>query len=155
MVDNETDKLESALQRCALCGRRCGADRAAGVRGACEAGRLPKVARWLSHMGEEPPLIGTRGSGTVFFTGCSMRCLFCQNFAVSQLGQGEEITVAGLTQIMLNLQAIGCHNINLVSPTHYAPQIVSAVCSAYARGKSCGRNPASASPVTRSRLKEV
>jgi len=132
--ENETEKLESTLQRCALCGRRCGADRVAGARGACEAGRLPKVARWLSHMGEEPPLIGTQGSGTVFFTGCSMRCLFCQNFAISQLGEGEEIPVTRLAEIMLDLQAIGCHNINLVSPTHYAPQISLALEAAKRQG---------------------
>ncbi len=134
MEKNEIEKLESTLQRCTLCGRGCGADRAAGARGACEAGRLPKVARWLSHMGEEPPLIGTQGSGTVFFTGCSMRCLFCQNFVISQLGEGEEIPIGRLAEIMFDLQAIGCHNINLVSPTHYAPQIAIAVEAAKKQG---------------------
>jgi putative pyruvate formate lyase activating enzyme len=134
MEKNETEKLESTLQRCTLCGRRCGTDRTSDARGACEAGRHPKVARWLSHMGEEPPLIGTRGSGTVFFTGCSMRCLFCQNFTVSQLGEGQEITVENLAEIMLDLQATGCHNVNLVSPTHYAPQIALAVDAAKGQG---------------------
>jgi putative pyruvate formate lyase activating enzyme len=78
-------------------------------------------------MGEEPPLVGTRGSGTVFFTGCSLRCLFCQNFAVSQGGQGREVSVERLAEIMLELQGMECHNVNLVSPTHYAPQIARAV----------------------------
>jgi putative pyruvate formate lyase activating enzyme len=95
---------------------------------------LPKVARWLSHRGEEPPLVGTRGSGTVFFTGCSMRCLFCQNYAVSQLGEGEELSVERLAEILLELQTAGCHNINLVSPTHYAPQIAWAVDAARGQG---------------------
>jgi putative pyruvate formate lyase activating enzyme len=134
MEETKTEKMESALERCNLCGRRCGADRTAGERGACGAGRIPKVARWLSHMGEEPPLIGTQGSGTVFFTGCSMRCLFCQNFAISQLGEGEEIPITRLAEIMLDLQAMGCHNINLVSPTHYAPQIAFAVEDAKGQG---------------------
>jgi putative pyruvate formate lyase activating enzyme len=78
-------------------------------------------------MGEEPPLIGTHGSGTIFFTGCSMRCIFCQNFSISQLDEGEEIPVARLAEIMLELQAMGCHNVNLVSPTHFVPQIAVAI----------------------------
>jgi putative pyruvate formate lyase activating enzyme len=78
-------------------------------------------------MGEEPPLVGTRGSGTVFFTGCSLRCLFCQNSAVSQGGQGREVSLERLAEIMLELQGMECHNVNLVSPTHYAPQIARAV----------------------------
>ena len=127
MEKKASERLKTALQRCALCGRRCGVDRVGGMRGVCEAGMLPKVARWLPHMGEEPPLIGTQGSGTLFFSGCSLRCLFCQNFAISQLGEGKEISIEGLAEIMLELQEIGCHNINLVSPTHYAPQIALAV----------------------------
>jgi putative pyruvate formate lyase activating enzyme len=85
-------------------------------------------------MGEEPPLIGTHGSGTVFFTGCSMRCIFCQNYTVSQQGEGVEISLERLVEIMLHLQAEGCHNVNLVSPTHYAPQIGLAVEAAKRQG---------------------
>jgi putative pyruvate formate lyase activating enzyme len=85
-------------------------------------------------MGEEPPLIGTRGSGAVFFSGCSLRCLFCQNFSISQHGQGREISVERLAEIMIELEAAGCHNVNLVSPTHYAPQIALALETAEARG---------------------
>ncbi len=130
MEKKKSESLKSTLQRCALCGRRCGADRLGGARGVCGGGTLPKVARWLPHMGEEPPLVGTEGSGALFFSGCSLRCLFCQNYAISQLGQGREIPIEGLAEIMLELQESGCHNINLVSPTHYAPQIALAVESA-------------------------
>ncbi len=100
----------------------------------CGAGTFPKVARWLPHMGEEPPLIGTGGSGTVFFSGCSMRCVFCQNFAISQHGEGGEISIERLAEVMMELQTKGCHNINLVSPTHYAPLIALAVEEAKTRG---------------------
>lgn len=128
------DTLDSALRACTLCGRRCGARRSEGSLGPCRAGRLPKVARWLSHMGEEPPLSGTRGSGTVFFSGCSLRCLYCQNFSISQRGEGREIPIERLAEIMIELQAAGCHNVNLVSPTQYAPQIASALDTARRQG---------------------
>ena len=134
MIKNGLYKLRRALEGCSLCGRRCGADRTGEARGPCGAGLLPKVARWLPHMGEEPPLVGTQGSGTVFFTGCSLRCLFCQNFAVSQGGQGREVSVERLAEIMLELQGMECHNVNLVSPTHYAPQIARAVQDARNQG---------------------
>lgn len=134
MEKNETRKAAASLQGCVLCGRRCGTDRTGEKRGPCGAGLLPKVARWLPHMGEEPPLTGTHGSGTVFFSGCSLRCLFCQNFAISQNGEGEEISVRRLVEIMLELEGRGCHNINLVSPTHYAPQIALALEEAKERG---------------------
>ena len=128
------EKLRDVLSGCTLCGRRCGTDRTAGATGPCGAGPLPRVARWLSHMGEEPPLIGTRGSGTIFFSGCSLRCLFCQNYSISQEGEGKEISVESLGQIMLELERRECHNINLVSPTHYAPQIALAVETAKRHG---------------------
>jgi len=95
--------------------------------GFCGAGPLPRVARWLCHRGEEPPLSGRNGSGTIFFSGCSLRCVFCQNAAISQAGEGREVTPEALAGIMLELQHRGCHNINLVSPTHYAPPIATAV----------------------------
>ncbi len=128
------DPMTSSLKACILCGRRCGADRIAGARGACGAGMRPKVARWLSHMGEEPCLVGSRGSGTIFFSGCSLRCLFCQNYTISQLGEGEEVSEETLTGIMTELEEDGCHNVNLVSPTHYTPQIASAIDGARERG---------------------
>jgi len=97
-------------------------------------GTLPTVARWLAHMGEEPPLSGSRGSGTIFFSGCSLRCLFCQNFAISQQRQGEEVSLERLVDIMVTLQASGCHNINLVSPTPYVPLLAVAIDTARTRG---------------------
>lgn len=129
-----TAQLTSALRRCTLCSRRCGIDRIRGAEGPCGAGRLPRVARWVSHRGEEPPLSGTNGSGTIFFTGCSLRCVFCQNHAVSQGGLGQEVSVERLARIMLELQQADCHNVNLVSPTHYAPQIALAIDEARRRG---------------------
>jgi putative pyruvate formate lyase activating enzyme len=85
-------------------------------------------------MGEEPPLVGIRGSGTVFFSGCSLRCLFCQNFSISQHGEGREISIERLAEILIELQEAGCHNVNLVSPTHYAPQIALALEAARGQG---------------------
>ena len=134
MTQREIETLKSTLKGCSLCGRRCGTDRTGSNRGPCGAGLLPRVARWLPHMGEEPPLVGDKGSGTMFFSGCSLRCVFCQNFAISQEGRGREVSIERLTQIALELEGQGCHNINLVSPTHYAPQIALALTAARKRG---------------------
>jgi len=122
------------LARCRLCGRACGIDRLGGQVGPCRSGPVPRVARWLPHAGEEPPLSGRGGSGTIFFSGCSLRCLFCQNAAISQTGTGRETPPEALAGIMLALQGQGCHNVNLVSPTHYAPPIAAAVVAARGRG---------------------
>jgi putative pyruvate formate lyase activating enzyme len=122
------------LSRCTLCARRCGVDRLRGERGACGAGLEPRVACWVAHRGEEPPLVGAGGSGAIFFSGCSLRCLFCQNHAISQSGQGREISLERLAGILLELEGQGCSNINLVSPTHYVPQIFVAVESARRQG---------------------
>lgn len=130
------DRCGAALAHCVLCGRRCGTDRTAGLQGPCGGGVEPRVARWLAHAGEEPPLSGVRGSGTVFFSGCSLRCLFCQNYEISQKRWGREISVERLARIMLELEASGCHNVNLVSPTHYAPQIAVALDRARVQGLS-------------------
>lgn len=124
------------MARCVLCGRRCGIDRRAGFRGPCGGGIEPRVAKWLAHMGEEPPLSGVRGSGTIFFSGCSLRCLFCQNHEISQKKWGREVSLEKLAGIMLELEASGCHNLNLVSPTHYTPQIAAALERARLQGLS-------------------
>lgn len=129
-------RCEAALARCVLCGRRCGIDRRAGFRGPCGGGIEPRVAKWLAHMGEEPPLSGVRGSGTIFFSGCSLRCLFCQNHEISQKKWGREVSLEKLAGIMLELEASGCHNLNLVSPTHYTPQIAAALERARLQGLS-------------------
>lgn len=133
---SKKDLCRSALAHCVLCGRRCGIDRTTGLRGPCGGGVEPRVARWLAHMGEEPPLSGDRGSGTIFFSGCSLRCLFCQNHEISQKRRGQEVSLERLAGIMLELEASGCHNVNLVSPTHYAPQIAVAIEQARRRGLS-------------------
>jgi putative pyruvate formate lyase activating enzyme len=122
------------LKACCLCPRRCGADRLAGELGHCGAGAMPRVASYGPHQWEEPPISGTRGSGTIFFTHCTGDCIFCQNYPISQLGTGNDWTCVQLAEAMLTLQAKGCHNINLVTPTHYVASIVEAVAMACVRG---------------------
>ena len=112
---------------CTICPRRCGANRAAGRTGFCGAGAALKAARAALHFWEEPCISGTRGSGTVFFSGCTLKCCFCQNYPISAEGLGKEITVEHLAEIFLNLQAQGAHNINLVTPTHFADGIAEAL----------------------------
>jgi putative pyruvate formate lyase activating enzyme len=117
----------SRLRSCDLCPHDCGVNRLKGERGLCRAGLLPKIASASVHRGEEPPISGTRGSGTIFFSGCSLSCRFCQNFPISQFGNGEEITTRELARRMLQLQQKRVHNINFVTPTHFLPQILAAL----------------------------
>ena len=124
----------SCLVNCNLCPRECRVNRLVGERGFCGSGEDPVVASWNLHGWEEPPISGTRGSGTIFFTHCTGRCLFCQNYPISQLGVGNVITTDDLADIMLELQDRGAHNINLVTPTHFVPQILSALLKAIPRG---------------------
>ncbi len=125
---------EKMLTNCSLCPRACHVDRTAGKYGVCRTGVKPFVSSWGPHFGEERPLVGSRGSGTVFFGNCNLGCLFCQNYTISHLGEGSEISVGRLAEIMLELQAIGCHNINLVTPTHQMPAILRALYSAAEQG---------------------
>ena len=120
--------------RCALCPRRCGADRAAGQAGYCGAAGTLKVARAALHFWEEPCISGTRGSGTVFFSGCALKCCYCQNYPVSAESFGREITVERLAEIFLELQGQGAHNINLVTPGQWQPWIIAALDKARADG---------------------
>ena len=115
------------LQNCRVCPHRCGVNRLAGETGKCETAHSAIVSSYGPHFGEEAPLIGRQGSGTIFFTNCNLKCLFCQNYSISQLSNGTEISKEGLAKMMLSLQAKGCHNINLVSPTHVVPQILEAL----------------------------
>ena len=124
------------LSACDLCPHDCGVNRIKGERGICGAGLKPKIASANVHHGEEPPISGTRGSGTIFLSGCSLKCMFCQNFPISQLGNGEEIPTGELAARMLRLQRQGVHNINFVTPTHYLPQILAALWLAIPRGFS-------------------
>jgi len=119
--------FRDSMKRCAICPRKCGVDRAAGKKGYCRAGNNPVIYSYLAHHGEEPPISGTQGSGTIFFSHCNMRCVYCQNYYFSQLDEGAEVSVEALAGVMIKLQAQGCHNINLVSPTHFVPQILGAL----------------------------
>ena len=125
-----------AFSPCRLCPRQCGADRENGRPGVCQARRDVKIAAHNLHTGEEPPISGRRGSGTVFFSGCTLKCLFCQNYPISQLFHGESCSIEGLAAIFLGLQKRGAHNINLVSPTPYLFHIVAALEMASNQGLS-------------------
>ena len=112
---------------CTLCERRCGIDRTQGKVGFCKMSDKIKIARAALHFWEEPPISGTNGSGTIFFSGCSLSCIYCQNKEISHGAFGKEISTERLSEIMLRLQDDGAHNINFVTPTHYAPSIIKAV----------------------------
>jgi putative pyruvate formate lyase activating enzyme len=115
------------LSQCTLCPHHCLVDRHHGERGLCRTGDLPVTSSYGPHFGEEDPLVGTRGSGTIFFTHCNLYCIFCQNYEISHGGEGEEISLADLAAMMLNLQQRGCHNINFVTPSHQVYQILAAL----------------------------
>lgn len=122
------------LAACALCPRACLVDRREGALGVCRTGERARVSSFGPHLGEEDPLRGWRGSGTIFFTRCNLHCRYCQNADISQTDDGDLVGPEELAAIMLHLQAHGCHNINLVSPTHVVPQILAAVLIAAAAG---------------------
>ncbi len=124
----------AALERCLLCPRGCGADRAAGQIGVCRTGRQAIVSSAFPHLGEEDCLRGWRGSGTIFFSQCNLRCVFCQNYELSHLGEGHAVSAPQLAGLMLRLQEAGCHNLNLVTPSHVVPQILEALLLAVDRG---------------------
>ncbi len=115
------------LSICDVCAWECPVDRRAGKIGVCRTGIRARVSSYGPHFGEEAPLTGWRGSGTIFFTRCNLRCQYCQNHDISQTDAGQEVEPEELARIMLELQALGCHNINLVSPSHVVPQIMAAV----------------------------
>ncbi|MFH1681987.1 MAG: radical SAM protein [Candidatus Eisenbacteria bacterium] len=122
------------MQECRLCPRECGVDRLAGEEGFCRSTSRLEIASYHPHFGEERGLVGSGGSGTIFFSNCGLRCVFCINWEVSQGGHGEERSIEGLAEMMLNLQEIGCHNINVVTPTHYSPHIL------FALDRAAGKN---------------
>jgi len=127
-------KLCSLLSACRLCPWRCGADRTRGETGRCGAGNTARVAKAVAHFGEEPPVSGTRGSGTIFFSRCNLRCCFCQNYQISHEALGEDVSVEALKHLMLGLQEQGCHNISLVSASHYLPFAIQALLQAAQEG---------------------
>ncbi|MDQ1706971.1 MAG: putative pyruvate formate lyase activating enzyme [Pyrinomonadaceae bacterium] len=123
-------QLEALLERCTVCPRDCLNNRLQDEIAACYSGRLPIVSSYTAHFGEEPALVGTRGAGNIFFGNCNLRCVYCQNYQISQTHKTQlknEITHERLAEIMLELQAQGCHNLNFVSPTHFAPQMARAI----------------------------
>ena len=133
------EKIEEAyrlLKSCVLCPRKCGVDRLSDETGICNTGKSAWVSSANAHFGEEDPLVGRHGSGTIFFTHCNLMCLFCQNFDISHQGCGNVISDSDLARIMLALQKQGCHNINFVTPSHVVPQILSALEIAIADGLS-------------------
>ncbi|HSH12211.1 MAG TPA: radical SAM protein, partial [Desulfurivibrionaceae bacterium] len=128
------EAVSAILQDCTLCPRHCHVNRLEGQVGVCRVGRLPLVSSYGPHFGEERPLVGRHGSGTIFLTGCNLRCVFCQNYEISQFGEGREATVAELGEMMLALWRQGCHNLNFVTPTHQVAQILAALPYAIERG---------------------
>ncbi len=137
-LERRAQVLETRLSSCDICPRECRVNRLEGERGVCHSARLPIVTSVCAHHGEEPALSGSRGSGAIFFGNCNMRCVYCQNHQISQdykAQQSREVATHTLAERMLYLQdELGCHNINLVSPSHFVPQIVRAVFEAVPRG---------------------
>jgi len=132
-----TEKVAAArelLRSCQVCPRKCRADRRQNQLGICRTGSRARVSNAFAHFGEEACLRGWSGSGTIFFTGCNLGCVFCQNFEISQLEDGQELKAIDLAGLMLRLQETGCHNINLVTPSHVVPQILEALLIAIPRG---------------------
>jgi putative pyruvate formate lyase activating enzyme len=126
-LSKKTSLSEKILKSCTLCPRKCEVDRTAGEVGFCRTGDKPFVSSWNPHFGEERPLVGRHGSGTIFFSHCNLGCLFCQNWTISHLGEGEIYSFDALSDIMLALQQYGCHNVNFVTPTHQVPMILRAL----------------------------
>lgn len=131
----EKIKQSSArLTSCTLCPRQCRVDRTKEEKGYCSTGKNAVVSSWAPHFGEEPQLVGDKGSGTIFFSNCNLKCVFCQNYDISVDGEGQEADDVQIASIMLHLQKIGCHNINLVTPSHVVPQILKALDTAIDHG---------------------
>ncbi len=126
-LEEKSTALVGLLSNCEICPRKCRVDRIAGEVGICGVGERVWVSSYGPHHGEEDPLRGVKGSGTIFFSGCNLNCLYCQNADISQKLTGMEISTRELANLMLELQGMGCHNINLVSPTHVVPQITEAI----------------------------
>lgn len=133
-LQKRADSAFKLLESCVICPRQCRVNRIKNELGFCKTGPLPKIASFIPHHGEEPPVSGERGSGTIFFSNCNLACVYCQNFEFSQKGEGREADFITLADFMLQLQDLGCHNINLVTPTHVMPQILKALLIAIPKG---------------------
>jgi len=127
LLGEKIKKAYSLLASCTLCPRQCKVDRIAGQTGVCKTGENAYVSSYNAHFGEEAPLVGKSGSGTIFFTHCNLMCNFCQNYDISHEGRGVEVSTEQIADMMLSLQHSGCHNINFVTPSHVVPQILSAI----------------------------
>ncbi|MDZ7816921.1 MAG: radical SAM protein [Planctomycetota bacterium] len=133
-LEKQASELTSLSSPCVLCPHECGVKRNKGETGKCSVGYDPRIASWGSHFGEEPVLVGKGGSGTIFFAGCNVRCIFCQNYDVSHHQSGNDVTVSSLVRTMLALERIGCENINFVTPTQFAHAVFNAVRDARKQG---------------------
>lgn len=133
-LDRRIEKAYQLLERCSLCPRNCGVNRLKDERGFCQVGKKAMISSYGPHFGEEAPLVGQGGSGTIFITSCNLGCLFCQNYEISHLRIGNEVDDVEFAQMMLYLQALGCHNINIVTPSHIVPQFLSALKIAIEKG---------------------
>src|SRR3989442_3417531 len=133
-LKRRVERALEALKSCEVCPRDCGVDRLADKFAVCKTGRYAVVSSYFAHFGEEDCLRGSKGSGTIFFSGCNLRCVFCQNFDISWQLRGEPAPPQKLAGMMLELQEMGCHNINFVTPEHVVPQIVEALPSAIDAG---------------------
>jgi putative pyruvate formate lyase activating enzyme len=127
-------EAQKRLFPCRVCPRRCKVDRLSDEKGICQTGARAAISSYAPHFGEESPLVGSGGSGTIFFTHCNLLCLFCQNYEISHLGQGLETDAGQLALMMVSLQRQGCHNINFVTPSHVVPQILAALPKAIEKG---------------------
>jgi len=132
--DTKAELAYKLLESCRVCPRRCGVNRLNDERGFCEMGRDFMISSYGPHFGEEPELVGKGGSGTIFLTGCNLKCMFCQNYTISHLKDGEVVAKEKFVDIMFTLEDTGCHNINFVTPTHFGPQILEAIITARKRG---------------------
>ncbi len=127
ILKQRAGQAAAILKNCTLCPRKCSVDRTRGETGICSTGEDAVIASFAPHFGEEPPLVGTNGSGTIFFSHCNLNCCFCQNFEISCKGEGLAASTGQVASIMLELKKKGCHNINLVTPSHVVPQILLAL----------------------------
>jgi len=135
LLRQRAETARQILECCTLCPRHCRINRLAGETGRCSTGARARIASYGPHFGEEQPLVGTNGSGTIFLAGCNLCCCFCQNYEISQGNEpAQEVDAHGFAAIMLELQAMGCHNINLVTPSHVVPQLLAALIPAIEGG---------------------
>jgi putative pyruvate formate lyase activating enzyme len=134
VLEDKVRVAEEMLKECTLCPRECRVDRTAGEVGFCKTGDTPFISSYGPHLGEEKPLVGRFGSGTIFMGNCNLGCIFCQNYPISHLGEGIEMTFEKLTDIMISLQNQGCYNINLVTPTHQMPMLLRSIMIASGKG---------------------